>query len=110
MDGNHTPEQHKPLPHKPKPEQKTQAGTQKTHKPEQKTPVPGEANIQKFLADLARFREMTRKFYLKELSVPEYKHISGGFGSYAQRGGTASMLRLRLTGGEITKEMLNFIA
>lgn len=110
MDGNHTPEQHKPLPYKPKPEQKTQAGTQKAHKPEQKTPLPGEANIQKFLADLARFREMTRKFYLKELSVPEYKHISGGFGSYAQRGGTASMLRLRLTGGEITKEMLNFIA
>lgn len=74
------------------------------------TPGTSEACVQKFRADLEEFKEMTRKFYKKEISVPEYKHISGGFGSYAQRGGAASMLRLRLTGGEITKEMLNFIA
>lgn len=63
-----------------------------------------------FQADLAEFHSMTRKFYQKEISVKEYKGFSGGFGSYAQRGGGSSMLRLRFTGGEITKDKLQFIA
>ena len=45
----------------------------------------------------------------KEITVPEYKGFSGGFGSYAQRGGEYSMLRLRLAGGEISQEDLEFI-
>ncbi len=63
-----------------------------------------------FRSDYAEFREMTEKFYAKEINVAQYKGFSGKFGSYAQRGGAASMLRLRLTGGEITKEDLGFIA
>lgn len=63
-----------------------------------------------FREDLKEFHEMTQKFYKKEINVPQYKGFSGGFGSYAQRGGEASMLRLRLTGGEVTKENLTFIA
>lgn len=63
-----------------------------------------------FREDLKEFHEMTRKFYNKEINVAQYKSFSGGFGSYAQRGGTASMLRLRLAGGEIRKEQLLFIA
>lgn len=63
-----------------------------------------------FQADLAEFHLMTRKFYQKEVSVKDYKGFSGGFGSYAQRGGGASMLRLRFTGGEISKDKLQFIA
>lgn len=65
---------------------------------------------EEFRADLAEFKEMTRKFYQKEITVNEYKGFSGGFGSYAQRGGEASMLRLRLTGGEVDKETLAFLA
>lgn len=65
--------------------------------------------IKEFREDLAQFREMTDKFYAKEVSVKEYKGFSGGFGSYAQRGGKASMLRLRLPGGRINKEKLKFI-
>ena len=65
--------------------------------------------IKEFREDLAQFREMTDKFYAKEVSVKEYKGFSGGFGSYAQRGGEASMLRLRLPGGRINKEKLKFI-
>lgn len=65
---------------------------------------------EEFREDLAGFREMTDKFYAKEISVKEYKGFSGGFGSYAQRGGKASMLRLRLPGGRLTKEKLRFIA
>ena len=59
--------------------------------------------------DLKDFREMTEKFYAKEVSIKDYKGFSGGFGSYAQRGGEASMLRLRMPGGRITKEKLKFL-
>lgn len=45
-----------------------------------------------FKEDLKDFREMTEKFYAKEVSVKDYKGFSGGFGSYAQRGAEASML------------------
>lgn len=64
---------------------------------------------EEFRKDLKEFHEMTEKFYQKEINVPEYKKFSGGFGSYAQRGGASSMLRLRFTGGEITKEQLLFL-
>ena len=63
-----------------------------------------------FLPDIEEFHEVTRKFYNKEISVAEYKGFSGGFGSYAQRGGEYGMLRLRLSGGRITKDNLKFIA
>ena len=59
--------------------------------------------------DLAEFKTVTEQFYNKEVSVKDYKGFSGGFGSYAQRGAEASMLRLRLSGGRITKEQLKFI-
>lgn len=62
-----------------------------------------------FKKDLKDFREMTEKFYAKEVSIKDYKGFSGGFGSYAQRGGEASMLRLRMPGGRITKEKLKFL-
>lgn len=66
--------------------------------------------IEEFRGDLKEFHEMTKKFYQKDINVAQYKKFSGGFGSYAQRGGAASMLRLRFAGGEITKEQLLFIA
>lgn len=66
--------------------------------------------LEKFRKDLTAFREMTEKFYNKEISVAEYKGFSGGFGSYAQRGGERNMLRLRLAGGEIDLDKVKFIA
>lgn len=63
-----------------------------------------------FKEDLTQFREMTEKFYRGEVSVKDYKGFSGGFGSYAQRGGRASMLRLRLPGGVLTRDRLGFVA
>lgn len=63
----------------------------------------------KFREDLKEFREATMKFYNKELSINEYKGISGAFGSYAQRGAESSMLRLRLCGGRMTKDYLKFL-
>lgn len=66
-------------------------------------------NQEKLKEDLKEFHEMTAKFYKKKITVPQYKSFSGGFGSYAQRGGERSMLRLRLVGGEITMDNLKFI-
>lgn len=66
--------------------------------------------LQEFKEDLAEFRDMTKKFYADEVSQKDYKGFSGGFGSYAQRGGKASMLRLRMPGGRLTKEKLKFVA
>lgn len=64
---------------------------------------------EEFREDLAEFREMTDKFYTKQISSKEYKGFSGGFGSYAQKGGEAGMLRLRMPGGRLTKEKLRFV-
>mgnify|MGYP001115027383 FL=1 len=54
--------------------------------------------------DYDEFEKVTRQFYAGEVTIQEYKGFSGGFGSYAQRGGKSSMLRLRLPGGRISKE------
>jgi ferredoxin-nitrite reductase len=66
--------------------------------------------INEFREDLAEFRRMTDKFYAGEITAKEYKGFSGGFGSYAQKGGKANMLRLRMPGGRMTKEKLAFVA
>ncbi len=58
---------------------------------------------------LIAFNEATDLFYSQRMGVKEYKGISGGMGSYAQRGATNGMVRLRLAGGRITKEKLDFI-
>ena len=59
---------------------------------------------------LPEFEEKTAAFYAGTLSKGDYKGFSGLYGSYAQRGGEASMLRLRMTGGRVTKEKLKFVA
>lgn len=60
--------------------------------------------------DYEEFEEVTRQFYAGVVPIPKYKGFSGAFGSYAQRGGKASMLRLRLPGGRADKEKLKFIS
>lgn len=56
-----------------------------------------------------RFNDATDAFYAGSMSVKEYKGISGGFGSYAQRGGSCGMVRLRLAGGRIARDKMRFI-
>ena len=60
--------------------------------------------------DLAAFREKTEDFYAGNLDKMAYKGFSGLYGSYAQRGGKANMLRLRMTAGRVTPEKLAFAA
>lgn len=66
--------------------------------------------LEEFLPDLPAFGEKIRAFDAGEVSVGEYKKFSGGYGSYAQKGAKAHMLRLRLSGGAIDKQKLCAIA
>lgn len=59
--------------------------------------------------EIQEFYEQTKRFINKELSVKDFKGYSGGFGSYAQRGGQAFMLRLRMDQGIMNKERLKFV-
>lgn len=59
---------------------------------------------------IPEFREKTRAFYAGEITKAEYKGFSGLYGSYAQKGGKAGMIRLRMTAGCVTKEKLTFVA
>ena len=59
---------------------------------------------------LPEFKEKTAAFYSGEMKKAEYKGFSGFYGSYAQRSQDASMLRLRMPAGRVTKEKLSFVA
>lgn len=59
--------------------------------------------------ELEEFNEKTAAFYAGEIKMKDYKGFSGMYGSYAQKGGKVSMLRLRLPAGRITKDKLKFI-
>ena len=66
---------------------------------------------QSWKADLPEFREKTTAFYAGDLDKMAYKGFSGLYGSYAQKGGKASMLRLRMTAGRrLPEKNLAFVA
>lgn len=67
-------------------------------------------DIQKWKQYLPEFQETTSQFYVGSISQGDYKKFSGFYGSYAQRGGQANMLRLRMTAGRVTKEKMAFTA
>ena len=67
-------------------------------------------SVETFRADLPQFREKSAAFFAGEMSKAAYKGFSGYYGSYAQRDGKASMLRLRMTAGCVTPEKLAFVA
>ena len=66
--------------------------------------------INEWKQKLPEFQEKTNAFFAGELDKGSYKGYSGYFGSYAQKGGQASMLRLRTPAGRITKDKLSAIA
>ena len=67
-------------------------------------------DTQIFKKYIPEFTEKTAAFYDGTLSQKDYKGFSGFYGSYAQRGGKANMLRLRMTAGRVTKEKMAFTA
>ena len=65
-------------------------------------------NAEYWKEELQEFQEKTRAFYAGDLSLKDYKGFSGLFGSYAQKGGERSMLRLRMPAGCVSKERLKW--
>lgn len=71
---------------------------------------PEKIDINVWKQDIPDFVSKTADFYAGTLSKIEYKGVSGYYGSYAQRGGRASMLRLRMSAGRVTLPKLAFTA
>lgn len=65
---------------------------------------------QEWKQDLPAFKDKTLEFYAGEVDKNAYKGFSGLYGSYAQKGGKASMLRLRMTAGRVTREKMAYVA
>lgn len=60
-------------------------------------------------AEINNLREAGHRFMSKEISVSDFKGISGGMGVYAQRGGQKFMIRLRTNSGLVSMEHLELI-
>ena len=58
---------------------------------------------------IEEFRAKADAFAKGEINVKDFKGFSGKYGSYAQRGGEAGMLRLRMAGGQLSKDKLKVI-
>lgn len=56
------------------------------------------------------FEDACQAFFRQELPAGQYKGISGKYGSYAERGGKSGMLRMRFSGGRVTKDQIAFLA
>ena len=67
-------------------------------------------SVETWKEELPLFRERTAAFYSGEMNKAAYKGFSGFYGSYAQRDGKASMLRLRMPAGRVTRNRLGFVA
>ena len=63
-----------------------------------------------FKGEVDTFAQKLRAYTDGALNKKSYKGFSGGFGSYAQRDGARHMLRLRMTGGRLTRQRLGFLA
>lgn len=64
---------------------------------------------QRLKNEIADFRAAGHKFVNKEISVAEFKGISGGMGVYAQRGGEKFMIRLRIHSGVLNYKNLKLV-
>ncbi len=66
-------------------------------------------DVEFFRGKLGVLRDAEEAFFSGEMASKEYKGISGGFGTYAQKGGDRGMVRLRMCGGHLDKDKLAFI-
>ena len=63
-----------------------------------------------FRSEIEGFKDTISAFDKGEIDRKDYKGVSGGLGSYAQRDASKHMLRLRMAGGRLTLERLKFLA
>lgn len=60
--------------------------------------------------EIVDFRKIGHSFYNKEISVGDFKAVSGAMGVYAQRGGEKFMIRLRTNSGLLPLVQLKLIS
>ncbi len=60
--------------------------------------------------EISDFRKIGHSFYNKEISVGDFKAVSGAMGVYAQRGGENFMIRLRTNSGLLPLSQLKLIS
>ncbi|MCI9120315.1 MAG: nitrite/sulfite reductase [Oscillibacter sp.] len=66
--------------------------------------------LQTYREEIGAFSEKIQQFQQGGIEKKDYKGYSGGMGSYAQRDPAKHMLRLRMPGGRLTLERLDFLA
>ena len=66
--------------------------------------------LELYREELRVFSEKVDAYTRGEIEKKDYKGVSGGMGSYAQRDSARHMLRLRLPGGRLTLDRMKFIS
>lgn len=66
--------------------------------------------LETYRGELQVFSEKIAAYTRGEIDKKDYKGVSGGMGTYAQRDSSKHMLRLRLPGGRLTVERMKFIS
>ena len=66
--------------------------------------------LETYRAEIDSFSEKIAAYQRGEIEKKDYKGISGGMGTYAQRDCERHMLRLRLPGGKLTLAQMKFIS
>lgn len=67
-------------------------------------------NINKTLLDeIDGFKELANKYLANEVSVADFKKVSGGMGVYSERSKTEFMIRLRIPSGITSLEQVNLL-
>ena len=66
--------------------------------------------LEAYHAEIDAFSEKIAAYQRGEIEKKDYKGVSGGMGSYAQRDPARHMLRLRLPGGKLTLPQMKFIS
>ena len=66
--------------------------------------------LEAYREEIGAFSGKINDFKEGKIDKKDYKGVSGGMGSYAQRDPSKHMLRLRMPGGHLTVERLKFLA
>lgn len=64
---------------------------------------------EKLLGEVENFKELGNKFLDGEVSVGDFKKVSGGMGVYSERSKKDFMIRLRIPSGISSLDQMNWL-
>lgn len=73
------------------------------------TMTAGSLEKKNIRTEIENFAKVCESYYNGELSIQEYKSVSGGFGTYSERGHKTGMLRLRIPAGILELDKFKFV-